>query len=349
MGIQLKVHQPCSCGSSDGRTYYDWGWLCYVCNESHSEAQQGHGKVNMSNVSQIQDKERVASLRPPGDDAVAKSIPDRGITRATCEAYGVVTDGNDYWFPYTDSDDSVTAYKKRGVNEKKFSTTGDWKGARLFGQSIFSKGSSRYLTIVEGELDCLAAYQMMGSKYAVVSVRNGAAAAITDAQNHYEWIDSFENIVVCMDNDPPGKAAANQLAELFGAKVKMFKAPDGMKDACDFLSQQKEKKFLEHWWAAERFVPDGIVDGASLWDEVSKPVERSLVNYPFSGINKLTYGIRDSELVTITAGSGLGKSQFVKELVYHVLNNTEDNIGLLFLEESTKKTARSLMSSWLRP
>jgi twinkle protein len=344
MGIQLKVHQPCSCGSSDGRTYYDWGWLCYVCNESHSEAQQGHGKVNMSNVSQIQDKERVASLRPPGDDAVAKSIPDRGITRATCEAYGVVTDGNDYWFPYTDSDDSVTAYKKRGVNEKKFSTTGDWKGARLFGQSIFSKGSSRYLTIVEGELDCLAAYQMMGSKYAVVSVRNGAAAAITDAQNHYEWIDSFENIVVCMDNDPPGKAAANQLAELFGAKVKMFKAPDGMKDACDFLSQQKEKKFLEHWWAAERFVPDGIVDGASLWDEVSKPVERSLVNYPFSGINKLTYGIRDSELVTITAGSGLGKSQFVKELVYHVLNNTEDNIGLLFLEESTKKTARSLMS-----
>lgn len=344
MGVQLKAHQPCSCGSSDGRTYYDWGWLCYVCNESHSEARHSDGKVNMSNVSSIQTKTSVASFKPPGEDAIPRSITDRGISRATCEKYGVVNDSNEYWFPYHDDQSKVVAYKKRGVKEKRFSTTGEWKNANLFGQQLFNKGSSRYLTIVEGEMDCLAAYQMMGSKYACVSIRNGAASAISDAQKHYEWLDSFENIVVCMDNDDQGKAAAKQLAELFGSKVKMFKFPDNMKDACDFLSQQEEKKFLECWWAAERFVPDGIVDGASLWDEVSKPIEKSLVDYPFAGINKLTYGIRDSELVTITAGSGLGKSQFVREIVYHVLNNTEDNIGLMFLEESTKKTARSLMS-----
>ena len=178
------------------------------------------------------------------------------------------------------------------MKEKRFSITGDWKGARLFGQQLFGKGSSRFVTLVEGEHDCLAAYQMMGSKYACVSIRNGAASAITDAQTHYEWLDSFENIVVCMDNDDQGKAAAKQLAELFGSKVKMVKFPDNMKDACDFLAQQEEKKFLECWWAAERFVPDGIVDGASLWDEVSKPIEKSLVDYPFAGINKLTYVVR---------------------------------------------------------
>jgi len=344
MGTQLKAHQPCSCGSSDGRTYYDWGWLCYVCKESHSEAHHKDGKVNMSNVSNIQKKASTASFKPPGEDAMARSITERGISRATCETFGVVSDGNEYWFPYTNADDKVVAYKKRGVKEKRFSITGNWKEARLFGQNLFSKGSSRFVTLVEGEGDCLAAYQMMGSKYACVSIRNGAASAITDAQTHYEWLDSFENIVVCMDNDDQGKAAAKQLAELFGAKVKIVKFPDNMKDACDFLAQQQEKKFLEYWWAAERFVPDGIVDGSSLWDEVSKPIEKSLVDYPFAGINKLTYGVRDSELVTITAGSGLGKSQFVREIVYHVLNNTEDNIGLMFLEESTKKTARSLMS-----
>ena len=77
---------------------------------------------------------------------------------------------------------------------------------------------------------------------------------------------------------------------------------------------------------------------------VNQPVERAKVQYPFSGLNDLTYGVREGELVTITAGSGLGKSQFLREIVYHILQNTEDNIGLLFLEESVKRTAKSIMS-----
>jgi twinkle protein len=66
--------------------------------------------------------------------------------------------------------------------------------------------------------------------------------------------------------------------------------------------------------------------------------------YPYHGLNDLTYGIRKGELITLTAGSGLGKSQFMREIVYHVLKNTQDNIGLMFLEESVKKTAKSIMS-----
>jgi twinkle protein len=58
----------------------------------------------------------------------------------------------------------------------------------------------------------------------------------------------------------------------------------------------------------------------------------------------LTYGIRKGELVTVTAGSGLGKSQFLREIVWQILNKSTDNIGLMFLEESVKKTAKSLMS-----
>jgi twinkle protein len=49
-------------------------------------------------------------------------------------------------------------------------------------------------------------------------------------------------------------------------------------------------------------------------------------------------------LITVTAGSGLGKSQFLREILYHVLKTTKWNIGGLFLEESVKKTARSIMS-----
>ena len=34
----------------------------------------------------------------------------------------------------------------------------------------------------------------------------------------------------------------------------------------------------------------------------------------------------------------------MREIVWQILNKTTDNIGLMFLEESVKKTAKSLMS-----
>jgi twinkle protein len=86
------------------------------------------------------------------------------------------------------------------------------------------------------------------------------------------------------------------------------------------------------------------VQGSQLWDLVNQPVEKADVMYPYHGLNDLTYGIRKGELITLTAGSGLGKSQFMREIVFHVLKNSQDNIGLMFLEESVKKTAKSIMS-----
>jgi twinkle protein len=61
-------------------------------------------------------------------------------------------------------------------------------------------------------------------------------------------------------------------------------------------------------------------------------------------LNKLTYGIRHGELVTITAGSGLGKSQLLREIVWHLLGNTDENVGLMFMEEGIRKTGLSMMS-----
>jgi twinkle protein len=147
-----------------------------------------------------------------------------------------------------------------------------------------------------------------------------------------------------MDSDEPGQKAAREIAELFGGKSAVMKNPPHYKDACDYLVANDTKGYISAFWNAEKFVPDGIINGASLWDEVNRPVEKSAVMYPWESLNKLTYGIREAELVTITAGSGLGKSQFVREIVWHILKHSEENIGLLFLEENARKTALSLMS-----
>jgi twinkle protein len=75
-----------------------------------------------------------------------------------------------------------------------------------------------------------------------------------------------------------------------------------------------------------------------------KPLEKSACLYPFEGLNKLTYGIRKAELVTVTAGSGLGKSQFLREIIWNMIETTESRIGLMFLEETNAKTGLSIMS-----
>jgi twinkle protein len=333
----LQTHIPCDdCGSSDGRAINEDGWShCFVCQTRKKADNTGSNVVNA--VAKFEPKEKVNY----------RSIPSRNISAETCRTYGCVTEGSNYIFQYRDHVGALVAEKIK-TPDKSFSISGEWKQASLYGQHLFKKGG-KFVTIVEGEMDALAAYQMLGSKWAVVSIRNGAASALKDCKKEYEWLDSFESIVICFDNDEAGQRATNEVAELFGGKARVMRHRPTInnipiKDACDYLVDNLGKEFSDAWWGADQFVPDGIIQGNTLFDLVMKPIESSDVMYPFEGLNKLTYGIRLGELVTITAGSGLGKSQFVREIVWHILQKTEDSIGLLFLEESTRRTGLSIMS-----
>lgn len=340
----VKTHQPCtSCDSSDGMSVNDDGsTYCFVCN-THTKPTKEERHMYTPPVVEAPADEAVNAIRTAFQTLATPAIGSRRISRSTVEKYGVVSDATHVWFPYYDNDGKLFATKKRSIKEKKFVIEGVWKNTNLFGQNLFTKGG-KYLTIVEGEYDALAVFQMLGSKWPVVSVRNGAGGAAKDAKEHYEWLNSFENIVVCFDNDEQGQQGAAQLCSVLGSKVKVMKGVDGLKDGCDWLLAGKEKEFIDRWWAAEKHIPDGIVAGSTLWEQVSKPLEKAEVSYPFEGLNKLTYGIRKGELVTVTAGSGLGKSQFLRELIWHILCKTQDNIGLMFLEESVRKTGTSIMS-----
>lgn len=334
-------HIPCEhCGSSDGNSLYDDGHqYCHVCHTHVSESSNSNHtpllKKKMSTHSN--------DFKFYDDNASFSSISDRNINRNTCEFYGVKTAEGMHHYPFYDQDGNLASIKTRKTETKQFQISGNHQNSTLFGQNKFSKGG-KFVTICEGEIDAMSAFQMMGSKYASVSIRNGASSAYKDCQKEFEFLDSFESIVICFDGDEPGKRAAAQVAELFGPKCKVFKNNNGFKDANEYLTNGATEKFNRDWWAAEQYTPDGIVQGATLWDEVNKPQVKADCMYPWDDINKLTYGMRKGELVTVTAGSGLGKSQFLRELVWHVLQNTKSNIGLMFLEESIQKTARSLMS-----
>lgn len=331
-------HVPCEhCGSSDAGAEYDDGhFYCFNCHHTEHETDA----CNLSVMQQAVQPRKQQMLDIKGQ---IKAIPDRGISQQTCEKYGVTQDNGQHFYPYTDDAGGVVAAKVRRVADKTFSIHGSFTNARLFGQQLFHAGG-KYITIYEGELDALAGYQLTGSQWPSVSIRNGAQAALKDCKAQYEWLNTFENIVICFDGDEPGKKASKEVAELFGQKAKIVKHLSGYKDACDYLIAGATKEFVNEWWRAEVYIPDGIINAASLWEEVIKPEAKAEAMYPWKGLNKLLYGLRPSELITVTAGSGLGKSQFLREILFNILNTTKWNIGGLFLEESTRKTARSIMS-----
>ena len=61
-------------------------------------------------------------------------------------------------------------------------------------------------------------------------------------------------------------------------------------------------------------------------------------------MNEKTYGMRTGELVCFTSGAGMGKSSIIRELMHHIMTSTQDNIGVLAMEENTKNTAFNIMS-----
>ena len=341
-------HIACpKCGSSNGNGLFDDGHtFCYVCKAYEKAPRAGLEDLEGLGITSFK------QTQPEGYKPVlevfknteAVHVVERGISSATMHHFGAGSDGKNYYFPYCDATGKVVAAKVRSVEGKDFSIQGDWKHSVLFGQNKFTPGG-KAITITEGEFDALACYQLTGSRFPVVSIRNGAQSALKDCRASFEYLDSFDRITICFDNDDPGREAANQVAELFGSKAFVFKPKQsGLKDACDYLAKGLNKEFVDTWWDAEKYVPDGIVSGSTLWELVNQKEEKAEVMYPYNGINDLTYGIRLGELVTVTAGSGLGKSQFLREIVWQILSKTEDNIGLMFLEESVKKTAKSLMA-----
>tara|TARA_R100001129_G_scaffold185256_1_gene172743 strand:+ start:24617 stop:26284 length:1668 start_codon:yes stop_codon:yes gene_type:complete len=341
----LKTHQPCDdCGSSDALAVNDDGSsFCFSCERHRKSTDELLLDDEEDEEETMKHNPRHASHLNEGE---FMDLPERGITKETCEAYNVTIAPNGYkhYYPYYNEDNELIAQKHRiytSDNQKTFQTMGDWDQTTLFGQSICRKGG-KYITLCEGELDALAAYQMQGSKWPVVSIKNGAGNAVKDVQRAFEFLTSYDNIVVCFDNDKAGKKAAKKVAELLSPKAKVMHL--NLKDANEYLIQDKIEEFTKLWWASERYTPDGIIAGTELWGVLKEGPTKTAIDYPYGGLNFLTNGIRMGELITVCAGTGIGKSSFLREIIHHIFKYTDDNIGMMFMEESVRSTAEAMMS-----
>jgi len=349
VGKIVKYNQNCiSCDSSDAlQIYEDGAAKCFSCQRFFSAKEVAAAETRP-----------VTRLPPPSlkitRDAIEKmsinGFATRNITKRVAEFYGVksvkTADGEIKYhaYPYGDT------YKIRVCASKTFY----WVGPRtdkLFGQEKFEPGSARRVILVEGEADVLAMQQAnldhSNTIYPVVGVPSASDLECLLAQR--DWLRSFKEVVVFMDNDPAGQTALKQALRVIGYdKCRIMHIAE--KDINDLLMKDGgAKALISAMWNASEFVPAGIVTRDTVREEIIK--RASTPSHPYAnclaGVNKKIKGKRGGEITLLISGTGCGKSTILREEMLNVLENTKEKLGIVSLEEAVGETGRNLSAMHL--
>ena len=333
--------EPCpACGSSDNLARYTdgHGW-CFGC--GHYEKGEGEGSAPPSAATT---KRSVASkdLVHPG---TPEALPKRSLSLETLSKWGVgltdIAGQRTLVFNYRGTTGQVVAQKLRFPG-KEFRFVGDTKACGLFGQHLWRDGGKR-VVVTEGEMDAMSLSQVQNHKWPVVSVPNGAQGARKALEKSLEWLMGFDEVVLMFDMDEPGQAAVEDCVTLFEpGKCKVAKLPAPMKDANEMVMAGRGKELVDATWDAKVLRPDGILNGADLWQEVIREDVACFTPFPWQKLEEMTDGLQGGEVITFTAGSGVGKTEITRELEFHLLNLGE-TLGTIRLEEPKRRTLLGLL------
>jgi KaiC/GvpD/RAD55 family RecA-like ATPase len=351
-------HIPCNiCGSSDaGSLYDDGGTFCFACEGKPENPDSGKNQIHTNQMNQKEQKETLDLSKILTQDELndIESNTDfrgkefRGISDSTLEFFGTRV--------YLNSEDEVESrlypvhrggnlegFKIREV-PKTFRSKGlVSKKSDLFGQEKF-KGTpdKKYLLITEGEEDAMAAFQML-EEYrvnkngthviSVVSpVIGGNASA--QIQENFNFINSYDYVILGLDSDAAGKSATDKMLKVLPkGKTKVMSMR--LKDANEYLMQGKSQEFITDFYNAERIVPVGVLPSDRLYERILEQSKVFKMPFPpFMGrLNELLPGgLQLGHIVNIAAGTGIGKTSLVNEMVYHWVFNSPHLVGVVSME-----------------
>ena len=205
----VRTHQPCPhCGGHDPATYYSDGHAyCFSCGKRWGD----EGPVEIVERRQIRMEE----------EGQIREIADRCISEEACKKYSVRTFVKDHKiarhvYPYFNRSGEKIAEKVRECGTKEFFWRGDSSDIQLFGAQC-QPTTGRFVVVTEGEVDCLSLWQALGGRYTVVSLPNGCKN-FKALKNSYEYLDQFENIVLCLDGDKAGREAVERAVQYLPQK-----------------------------------------------------------------------------------------------------------------------------------
>lgn len=369
---QLLYHAACiECDSSDAMAVYEKeidGELihdahCFSCNKYFSSQ-----KVEEAGVKDIQGvKKKVNEVVDFTDieKIQFRGWKDRNISRLVSAKYGVRTEikGNDEavsrHYPST-LDGKIIGYKKRIIEGKNFTAIGSVKATNeLFGQSVFEAGQ-KFLVISTGEEDAMAFAQALysestdkeGNKVTYwtpsVSVTCGDGSIIKQFKANFEYINSFEKVVLAFDNDESGQRYLEEAARLIApGKAYIAKFPAGVKDACDMIKANRIADLKQVFWKAVPFSRVDVLHLSQMWEDFENEDNNVKIPLPnsWSHLNEMMNGgMEKGEITIIGALTSIGKSSILNNIVFHLIENTKFKVGAMYLEGTKREVVRDLLS-----
>ncbi len=362
-----------SCSSSDGLAIYQhkekdevfYDGFCWSCNQYFNKSEV-HGSSLASELGiedgVVVDTKKVITKpkkEPLTKEQVISFIKDigyksndyRSIPDKYSQFFGHLTklDKNGKvvarFYPETE-DDVVVGYKSR-LHPKSFGYCNQGRTgikSQLSGQVKFKSGS-KYLLIVGGEEDKAAAFAMLRESQikrgqqdyeptAVVSPTTGESSAVKQIAAQYDFCNSYETIVIGLDNDACGREAALEIAKVLPAeKVKI--AHWSLKDPNKMLQEGKQDQFVRDFYNAKPYLADGVVSSVEADETIEEELARPKIKLPqFMKVlqSKMAGGIPLGYWVNWIAMTGVGKSTTVNEAIREWVYNSPYKVGILSLE-----------------
>ena len=339
------AHQPCpypSCGSSDAFSYNTDGFgKCHACNRSYPSREKTYDWAKDKYPTKGKSMDVFETFTPKRIEAPSggKYAPLRGISATTMEEYGVLTysDRQEYVYP-------SGGIKVRTLPEKAFYAKNGFKGDELFGMNLYTAGSAKKLTITEGELDALSVAQMLKSSYInpVVSLPS-ATPSKKLWDKCFDWVNSFDQIILSIDNDEAGNEIAAKIAKLFPNKV--YRVDHSKyKDANEFLKANAAAEFKSAWWNAKKYTPENILNTADQFLKLYQDTPNH--QYVETGIQDLDdkiLGLMQGHFTVFKAPTGIGKTELMRYLEYTLLKKGIP-IAAWHLEETKLRSLLGLVS-----
>ena len=339
-----KPHQPCpylDCGSSDAFSFNTDGYgRCHSCKRGypskdamHPWAKEKYPTMEKDGVDNLR-----SMIRPvPTSQRTYKEF--RGITAKTMEEFDVVSDDFTQEYTYPSGGKKV-----RMLADKKFFTKDGFKGDELFGMNLFPAGCSKFVTITEGELDAMSAWQMLKSNWTTPVVSLPSATPSKKLwENCKEWLDSFDKIILSVDNDDAGNALADRMSRLFPNRV--YRVDHGTyKDANDFLQAGKAQDFKSSWWKPIKHTPENIINTSDQFLKLYEDTPEHI--YVPTGIQALDdkiLGLMQGHFTMFKAPTGIGKTELMRYLEYQMLQR-DIPIATWHLEETKLRSLLGLAS-----
>ena len=252
-------------------------------------------------------------------------------------------------FPYT-KDGKIVRFKITTLSKPKRMWSVGATDVDLFNWERAKRVGGKTLFITEGEWDAISLRTVLRESnkgtqhadidFAVVSIPNGVSSAAKAVSRQLEEIyQRFQDIVLCFDTDEAGQKAA---AEVIKIAPKAMIALLPCKDANACLEQGRIKATRDAViFRAAKKTTAGINHIADLIDEALAPVEYG-ASYPWAALTELTYGQRRGELISIGAGTGIGKSLLAHEIAAHNAKEHNWKTFVVMMEETNAETIRNL-------